>query len=163
MSLAFTDILETRVDGLSPSKESLITDFWKNQLALIAGPIPVQWAEVNETSSSFALKATIPLWIPPAAAATEKDVSLLVVFEAYNQNAGAVGRARIKLGAGSYVETGDITATAPTRTELRIAAADVRAVAGSEANLILEMKRVSGTGQVRTRNTWDVTRLEVAP
>lgn len=163
-TLAWTDIPAGDVDGLSSVYEDLLADFWSNQLCLISELIPCPWAQVTATTGAFVQKVQKPIFIPPACETNEKAVTLLLVFEAYNENAGAVGRLRARIGpSGTWVETGDITLQAATRFTLSIPAADVNAAAGTEIDLFIEMKRVSGTGEIRSRNQWDITRLEVAP
>ena len=164
MALPFPAITDARTDGKSKVSQQLLRDYRDRDESLGSCLVDTFFTEVNTNNTSFAEVHRHSIWLPPVAGTTVKTPSFVLGFRAYMQDAGAVGRVRAKLGtSGTYVESGDITDTSyGNPIELSLPAADCRTNAGQTADLIIEAKRASGTGQIRLKSEDSISRLEIS-
>ena len=163
MSKALPTIVLSRRDGRSPVTQTLMQDYHDRDEAMISQPIDTRFSEKSVTNAAFTEIGRLTLYLPPSAGTVDGAVTLVFVFEAKANAVGNLCRVRAKLGAaGTYVETGDINATAYARFALTLPAADVLAAADVEADLIFEGRHTGTAGAVSVRCEWSASRIERA-
>ena len=137
-------------------------DFHNNQEALNSVPVDTRFDEQTENASAvFANKVNVEVFVPPGGATTEGDVELKVRVEV-KVDGTANGDIQATLGAGTPVSNGTFTNTSYLFITLTISAADVRTYAGTTAILAIDLKLVSGTGNVYARCVSGSSRYERA-
>lgn len=142
--ISYPTMAASEYDGESPITEALIIKFHDRDEALISQPIDTRFAEGSNNTNSYVQIASLSVFIPQAAATTDGNVTLVVVLQA-RVTAGN-GKVRVKLGAGSYVESAEFANTSYADKTITIAVADVRAAAGTAVALVVETKYSTSAG-----------------
>ena len=158
------DIVATEINRDSPVTEALITKFHNNQECLISTPVDIRFASgshIEITSASYV--PVIParaIYIPEQAGTDDGDVELVVGICAWIPSAGNDGAIRVKLGGGAWV-TLNVTATALYQNyEIRIAAGDVKVLAGTASGTLQIEGRINVGSWLRVYGETSTSRLE---
>lgn len=148
----FPTIIPERREGEKPLTEQLLADFHGRDESLLSVPLDARFEEATRSVSGFALgPAEFPVWIPAAVETADGDVEIVLVFEAFVSTGTGQVRARLG-GAGTFI-VADVTATSYSRTEIRLPSADVKANAGDEVSVRIEISPPA-SGSITIRNVW---------
>lgn len=142
-----------------PINQLTLEQFWQRDECLVSCGLDLSFAAVTTSALIFGTEVLRKrVWIPGAVATAGGPTVLVVVLEAH-VNAGT-GRVRCRIDGLTWVESGDVTATADTRVALELTSADVKASAGTEVQLVIEAKKTSGSGSITVASLNSACRIE---